>query len=140
MENLDNIVMFKFAIKILWDCPWESTVPTEGPHIPLSIPDPSYLSVEWNRWDCPCESTVPIEGPHIPLSILSHHGTVHGSLLFLLRGLISHCPFYPTVQWERWDCPWESTKPSEGLHIPLSIPSHCTMEQVGLSMGVHYTI
>ena len=27
---------------------------------------------------------------------------------------------------------------SEGLHIPLSVLSHCTMGQVGLSMGVYY--
>ena len=43
----------------------------------------------------------------------------------------------PTVPWDRWDCPWESTVPPEWPHIPLSVLSHCTMGQVGLSMGVH---
>ena len=64
-------------------------------------------------------------------------GTVHGSPLSHLRDPISHCPSYPTVPWDRWDCPWESTVPPEGPHIPLSVLSHCTMGQVGLSMGVH---
>ena len=64
-------------------------------------------------------------------------GTIHGSPLSLLKGPISHCPSYPTVPWDRWDCPWESTVPSKGHHIPLSVLSHCTMGQVGLSMGVH---
>ena len=77
---------------------------------------PSYPTVPWDRWDCPWESTVPSEGP------------------------ISHCPSYPTVPWDRWDCPWESTAPPEGHHIPLSVLSHCTMGQVGLSMGVHCPI
>ena len=65
-------------------------------------------------------------------------GTVHGSPLSLLKGPISHCPSYPTVPWDRWDCPWESTVPPKGPHIPLSVLSHCTMGQVGLSMGVHW--
>ena len=42
----------------------------------------------------------------------------------------------PTVPWDRWDCPWESTVPPEGPRIPLSILSHCTIGQVGLSMRV----
>ena len=24
---------------------------------------------------------------------------------------IFHCPSYPTVPWDRWDCPWKSTVP-----------------------------
>ena len=190
--------MSKSAIKILWDptvpwdrwdCPWESTVPPEEPHIPLSILShctmgqvglsmgvhcptwgppyptvrpipqyhgtggtihgsplsllkgpishcPSYPTVPWDRWDCPWESTVPPEGPHIPLSVLSH--STMGQV-GLSMGV--HCPTwgppYPTVPWDRWDCPWESTVPPEGHHIPLSVLSHCTMGQVGLSMGVH---
>ena len=39
-------------------------------------------------------------------------GTVHGSMLSLLSGSISHCPSYPTVPWDRWDCPWGSTVPA----------------------------
>ena len=34
-------------------------------------------------------------------------------------------------------CPWESTVPSDGLHILLSALSCCPMGQVGLSMGLH---
>ena len=67
-------------------------------------------------------------------------GTVHGSPLSLLRGSISYCPSYPTVPWDGWDCPWESTVPAQGPHIPLSVLSHCTMGRVGLSMGVHCPI
>ena len=100
-----------------WDCPWESTVPSEGPisHCP------SYPTVPWDRWDCPWESTV----PHLRATVrpipLYHGtgGTVHGSPLSHLRNHISHCPSYPTVPWDRWDCPWESTVPSKG---PIS---HC---------------
>ena len=51
-----------------WDCPWESTVPPEDPHIPLSV-----LS-------------------HCTMGI---GGTVHGSPLSHLRTPISHCPSYP---------------------------------------------
>ena len=44
-------------------------------------------------------------------------GTVHVSPLSLLRGPISHCPSYPTVPWDRWECPWESTVLSEPHYV-----------------------
>ena len=78
----------------------------------LRAPHPSVRPIQ-DRWDCLRESTVPSESP------------------------ISQCPSYPTVSWDRWDCPWESTVPPEGPHTPLSVLSHCTMGQVGLSIGVH---
>ena len=28
-----------------------------------------------------------------------------------------HCPSYPTVRWERWDCSWESTVLSEPHYV-----------------------
>ena len=65
---------------------------------------------------CPClGAPYPTVRP-IPL----YHGTggtVHGSPLSLLRGSISHCPSYPTVPWDRWDCPWESTISSLSLLV-----------------------
>ena len=121
-----------------WDCPWESTVPPEDPHIPLSVL--SYctmgqvglsMGVHCPTWGPPYPTVCPIPLYH------GTGGTVHGSPLSHLRTLISHCLSYPTVPWDRWDCPWESTVPHEDPHIPLSVLSHCTMGQVGLSMGVH---
>ena len=94
--------------------------PCLGLHIPLSVLSHCTmgrvgLSMEVH---CPCLVTpYPTVRP-IPL----YHGmggTVHGSPLSLLRGSISHCPSYPTVPWDGWHCPWESTVPSEG---PIS---HC---------------
>ena len=59
---------------------------------------------------CPClVAPYPTVRP-IPL----YHGmggTVNGSPLSLLSGSISHCPSYPTVPWDRLDCPWEYTVP-----------------------------
>ena len=137
-----------------------------GPHIPLSVL--SHCTMGWVGLSmgvrCPClGAPYPTVRP-IPL----YHGTggtVYGSTLSLLKGSISHCPSYPTVPWDGWDCPWEYTVPSEGpisyrlsyptvpwdgwdcpwestvpalwLRIPLSVLSYCTMGRVGLSMGVH---
>ena len=121
-----------------WDCPWESTVPPEGPHIPLSVLSHCTMGqvglsvgVRCPTWGTPYPTVHPIPLYH------GTGGTVRGSPLSHLRDPISHCPSYPTVPWDRWDCPWESAVPPEGPHIPLSILSHCTMGQVGLSMGVH---
>ena len=154
-------VMSKSAIKILWDptvpwdrwdCPWESTVPPSGPHIPLPVLSHCTMGQVGLSMGVHCPS---LGAPYPTVRpIPQYHGTggtVHGSLLSHLRAPISHCPSYPTVPWDRWDCPWESTVPSEGpyptvrpiplyhlrAHIPLSVLSHCTMGQVGLSMGVH---
>ena len=98
---------------------------------------PMFKSAIKILWD----PTVPREGPDIPLS-------------------------YPTVPWDRWDCPWESivlpegpiyptVRPTplynvtggnvhgsplshlRGPHIPLFILFLCTMGQVRLSMGAH---
>ena len=121
-----------------WDCPLESTVPSQGPHIPLSVLSHSTMGQVGLSMGVHCPS---LRAPYptvrpIPL----YHGTggtVHGIPLSLLKGPISHCLSYPTVPWDRWDCPLESTVPSEGPHIPLSVLSHSTMGQVGLSMGVH---
>ena len=145
-----------------WDCPLESTVPSEGPHIPLSVLSHSTMGEVGLSMGVHCPSLrAPIShctmgqvglsmGVHCPSlgapypivrPIPQYHGTgetVHGSPLSLLKGPISHCPSYPTVPWDRWECPWESTVPSEGPHIPLSVLSHCTMGEVGLSMGVHW--
>ena len=139
--------MSKFAIKIpwdptvpwdTWDCPWESTVPPEDPHIPLSVLSHCTMGqvglsmgVHCPTWGPPYPTVRPIPLYH------GTGGTVHGSPLSHLRTPISHCPSYPTVPWDRWDCPWESTVPPEDPHITLSVLSHCTMGQVGLSMGVH---
>ena len=90
---------------------------------------------------CPClGAPYPTVRP-IPL----YHGTggtVHGSPLSLLSGSISHCPSYPTVPWDGWDCPWESTVLSEGSisHCP-SYPTvpwdgwDCPWESTVLSEG-----
>ena len=50
-------------------------------------------------------------------------GIVHGSPLSLLKGRISHCPSYPTVLSDRWDCPWKFTVPSEDpiSHCPIPL-------------------
>ena len=131
------------------DCPWESTVrpiplyrgtgwtvrgnPLSHLRTPISH-CPSYPTVPWDRVDCPWKSTVSPDSTHIPL----YHGTgrtVHviANPLFHLRALISHCPFYPTVPLDRWDCPWEPTVPPEDPpKNPLFVLSHCTM---GLSPG-----
>ena len=99
-------------------------------------PHPHYL-------DSPWDSTVPPElGPLYPTvrPIPLYHGTggtVHESPMSHMRTPISHCPSYPTVPWDRTDCPWESNVPHEDPHIPLSVLSHCTMGQDRLSMGVH---
>ena len=83
--GLQHRVMSKFAIKI----PWDQVGLCMGVH-------------------CPClGAPYPTVRP-IPL----YHGTggtVHGSPPSLLRAPISHWPSYPTVQWGRWNCPWEST-------------------------------
>ena len=119
---LEYSLMSKFAIKIL--CPLGIVLPVQWMSMgcPLDIPPsdqacptvcPVHCTMGQVAWDCPWESTVPSEDPHITL--LS----------------------YPTVPWDTWDCPWESTVPHEDPHITLSVLSHCTMGQVGLSMGVH---
>ena len=124
-----------------WDCPWESTVPPEGPHIPLSVLSHSTMGQVGLSMGVHCPS---LRAPYPTVRpIPQYHGTggtVHGSPISHLRAPISHCPSYPTVPWDRWDCPWESTVPPEGPHVPLSVLSHCTMGQVGLSMGVHCPI
>ena len=43
-------------------------------------------------------------------------GTVYGSPLS--ESPISQCPSYPTVSWDRWDCPWESMS-----HLRAPYPS-----------------
>jgi len=45
---------------------------------------------------------------------------------YCINGLILWC-----------DGPWESTVPPAEPHILLSVVSHCTIEQVWLSMGIH---
>ena len=45
---------------------------------------------------------------------------------YCVNGLILWC-----------DGPWESAVPPAEPHILLSVISHCTIEQVGLSMGIH---
>ena len=49
---------------------------------------------------------------------------------------ISHCPYRPTVPWDWTDCPVDiPCVPLHLCHIPLSVPSHCTVGLDGLSSG-----
>ena len=110
---------------------------------PLSTWDCPTCSMDCSAWMSTGHPTITDQACPTVHPIPLYHGTggtggtVHGSPLSHLRAPIFHCLSYPTVPWDRWDCPRESTVPPESPHIPLSVLSYCTMGQVGLSTGVH---
>ena len=111
--------MFKFAIKIPlyhgtgWTVYGSPLFPPEGTHIPLSVLSHCTMGQVGLSMGIHCPT-------NILLSVLSHCtvgqvGLSVGIHCPTLRTPISHCASYPTVPWDRLDCPWESTVSPEDL-------------------------